>query len=270
MVYVPGAAGAHAALAPARRARGHAFLVGGAAACRADPLHTTHWRATDATAARALLVFSHRGGLELPGGGRNRSGPGGPFTEPCAPAAGRELQEEAGLRLAPPLGEGDAVLTAVERASGRPRWQLYLRVVRSREEFYSGDWGAQPMEAWGLAGVPLCVEDVHAGGRVRGFPRALAAMPPWQAHLLLPLLVQGGVLTEEEALVSAGAADAFLAAGGMRDTPASGGDGDGAGGTLTAHLRASLADLRDALPSARHFEPLPEAARGGSGAPALA
>ena len=231
LLLIPRAAASHPLLAPGRRARGHAFLLSGREGVRLDPEHVTHWRAQEATCARALLVLSHRGALEMPGGRREAG-------EALAAAAQRELEEKTGVRLLQPLSEADAALTAVERATGRPRWQLYLRVLRSSEEFHSGSYGSQPMEAWGLAGVPLGVEDLHRGGRVGGFPRALAAMPPWQAELLLPLLVQGGVLSEAEALVCARAADAFLAAGGARSAPAA--------ARLEAALAASLADLRGA------------------------
>jgi hypothetical protein len=274
VVYVPPNAAA-SGLAPGRHSRGHSFLLGGSEACKADPGNVTHWRSVEATAARALLIFSHRGGLEMPGGGRNRGADGKGFTEALCEAASRELGEETGMALAPPLGEADAALTAVERKVGKPRWQLYLRIVRSPEEFYAGQWSRQPKEMWGLVGVPLSVEDLHKGTRVNGFPRALAGMPPWQAELLLALLVKGGVLTGEEALVCAGAADAFLAAGGMRGsggsntTPSSIVAGNSKSSseevTLTEALQATLRDLAmHATPLApRHFAPVvPQAAAG--------
>ena len=263
-------------LAPARRARGHAYLLGGGEACKADPQHVTHWRSVEDTSARALLLFSARGGLEMPGGGRGRAADGKGFAEGLCAAAARELAEETGLALSPPLAEADAALTAVERASGQPRWQLYLRVVRSRAEFYAGSWAQQPKEMWGLVGVPLCVEDLHRGGRANGLPRALAGMPPWQAELFLALLVRGGVLTGEEALGCAGAADAFLAAGGMRGSGSSQGSAAAAqapagAASLTDTLRAVLSDLAlHTQPCAPvNFQAVAEQAEAaGAGAPA--
>ena len=262
-------------LAPARRARGHAYLLGGGEACKADPQHVTHWRSVEDASARALLLFSARGGLEMPGGGRSKAADGRGFAEGLCAAAARELREETGLALAPPLAEADAALTAVERASGQPRWQLYLRVVRSRAEFYAGSWAQQPKEMWGLVGVPLCVEDLHRGGRANGLPRALAGMPPWQAELFMALLVRGGVLTGEEALACAGAADAFLEAGGMRgssgSSQGSAAQAPAAAATLTDTLRAVLSDLAlHAQPCTPvNFQAVAEQAEAaGAGAPA--
>ena len=265
LVLVPPHAAAHG-LARGRHARGHAFRIGGRESIRADPEGVTHWRAVEATSARALLIFSHRGGLEMPGGGRNRDAASKRFTEGLCAAAARELAEETGVQLSRPLEDADAVLTAVERATGSARWQLYLRVVRSSAEFYSAAWGQQPKEMWGCVGVPLACEDLHLGARANGFPRALAGMPPWQAELLLPVLVAGGVLTGEEALLSAEAADAFVAAGGMQRGAGSAAPPAGAApGSLELALRAALADLaRHACPpQPRCFAPVLEAGEGG-------
>lgn len=207
LVYVPPDAQAQG-LAQGRHARGHAFLLGDKAACKADAA-CTPWRSLEGTAARILLIFSHRGGLEMPGGGREAG-------EDLARAASRELEEETGTVLSRPLTLDDAVLVAVERKDARPRWLLFLRVVRSCEEFYSGKWGAQPMEMWGLVAPPLTVENLGKGPLCNGFPRALACLPPWQAELVVPMLVRGGVLSEDEAQTCARTADLYLAAGGAR------------------------------------------------------
>ena len=208
IVYIPPDAVSHG-LAVDRHSRGHGFLIGDKVLCSADK-SVTYWRNVTNVGARILLVFSHRGGLELPGGRRNKG-------ESLAAAAQRELEEESGLKLAEPLQEEDALLTTVDSTSGKPRWQLYMRVVRDEKEFCSAKFGVQPIEAWGVVGVPLTVEDLTSGpSKVNGFPRALAAMPPWQAELLLPLLVKGGILSDQEALMCAKASDDFLSKGGMR------------------------------------------------------
>ncbi len=239
-------------LAPGRETQGYAFELGSKEASARDPA-VTYWRHMNATVPRALLVMHSRGGLELPGGGRNKG-------ESLPAAAERELLEETGVRLREPLTHQDAALTLVK--GGAPKWQLFLRRVGSGEDFSitplpppntpapatpggGGDWGyAMPWagaafsnigEVWGLAGVPLSVERPGGGGqgaaaKAMGLPRALAFMEEWQGDFILPLLVAKGVLTVEEARVVASCTDAYLGARGWGEEGRREGEGLGQGG----------------------------------------
>ena len=217
LLYGPRATPSADGLAAGRAARGYAFRLGNRAAAAADPC-TTLYRAARATAPRLLLAFHARGGLELPGGKVDAG-------EALAAAAAREVREETGAALA--LAAEDVALVRV-MPNGAPRWALFLSVTHDARAFDAalgglvarpggggeeGGGGAKayPLETWGLVGAPLTIE-----GANNGFPRALAAMPPWQAEMLLPLLVHRGVLTEGEAREVAAAAQAYLAAGGLR------------------------------------------------------
>jgi len=216
-------------LAPARAARGlsHAFRLGGAREAARDA-EVTSYRALRALVPRALLVVSPRGGLEVPGGRRER----GEAPHACAQ---RELEEETGHALAPPLAPAEAALALVRRRAARPqqgqeqqrseeqlpslpdeaeaaaeervpRWLAFVRVTRDEREFdravtafASGGGGASgrhgyPTESWGSAGLPLFIEGARGGA-----PRALALMAPRMQEMLLALLRHARVLSAAEA-----------------------------------------------------------------------
>ena len=250
VLFLPRATPERDGLAPGRASRGYAFRLGNRAAAAKDA-GTTLYRAARATAPRLLLAFHARGGLELPGGKRE----GG---EALAAAAARELQEETGATVH--LAAEDVALVRV-LPDGAPRWALFLSVTHDAAAFdaalgalvarpgggvegggesFSGGAASYPLETWGLVGVPLTIE-----GPNNGFPRALAAMPPWQAEMLLPLLVHRGVLTEGEAREVAAAAHAYLGAGGLRKRRAEERDA-----SLPQTLEDALARLRLAAPAA--------------------
>jgi len=213
LVYVPANAGD--GLAPARRAaRGHAFRLGGAAAVARDASASiTHYRHLRATVPRVLLVAHSRGGLEVPGGRRDRG-------EPVHAAAQREFEEETGAALAPPLVAADichAALASVRRGAQapRPRWLAFVRITGDEREFDaavaacarpSPHAHGYPVEVYGSAGVPVYIE-----GERGGFPRQLAVMAPRMQRMVLALLEHGNVLTSAESLELRAAGDAVWA-----------------------------------------------------------
>ena len=209
-IYLPADAGN--GLAPARAARGHAFRLGGAAAVARDA-SVTHYRQLRATVPRVLLVAHSRGGLEVPGGRRDRG-------EPLHAAAQREFEEETGAALAPPLAApdlGPAALASVRRGAQapRPRWIAFVRVTRDEREFDaavaacarpSPHAHGYPIEVYGSAGVPVYIE-----GERGGFPRQLALMAPRMQRMVLALLEHGNVLTAAETRELSAAGDAVWA-----------------------------------------------------------
>jgi 8-oxo-dGTP pyrophosphatase MutT (NUDIX family) len=250
VLFVPRATPSGDGLAAGRASRGYAFRLGNRAAAAADPC-TTLYKAARATSPRLLLAFHARGGLELPGGKREGR-------EALPAAAARELREETGAAV--PLAAEDVAL--VRLVDGAPRWALFLSVTHDAAAFDAalgglvGGASSYPLETWGLVGVPLTIEGANSG-----FPRALAAMPPWQAEMLLPLLVHRGVLTEGEAREVAAAAHAYLGAGGLRKRRAEERDVP-----LPQALEDALARLRAAAAPAEVKAPPPGAAEGGGAA----
>ena len=207
VVFVP-RADENVGLAPGRASRGYAYRLG-----KADNLNVGSWRSARATAPRVLLVAHSRGALELPGGKRDKG-------EMLADAAARELLEETGVTLQPSLSTSDAILARVVNAgepSSYPRWLVFVRIVSDAAVFdaavAAAPKGAKgyPIETWGNVAAPLWIE-----GEREGCPKVLAAMPPWQAEMLLSALVASGVLVEEEAVQLAKAADKYVLMGGAR------------------------------------------------------
>jgi len=183
--------------------RGFAFELGGDADCARDT-SITHWKNAKDTVPQMLLCVSARGGLEIPGGRRKKE-------ESPYQAAERELFEETGLKLSVPLSRADAVLL-VANPGEEPKWALFLRVVCDQMEFSGeGRWGGASEEVWGIAHVPISVEKCSSsssnGVSVLGLPLALKKMDPWQANMILPLLLRGGILKEDQARRVAGLAD---------------------------------------------------------------
>lgn len=204
LVFVP-RSDVNTGLAPNRTSRGYAFRLG-----TASPT-VGSWRSARATAPRVLLVAHSRGALEIPGGKRDKG-------EMPAQAAARELREETGVILTPPLSLTDAVLVREVAAAPRyPRWLIFVRIINDAAVFdaaiAAAPTGAKgfPSETWGNVGAPLWIE-----GTEKGAPRLLAAMPPWQAEMLIAALVAAGILEANEALEVAKAADKVVSAGGAR------------------------------------------------------
>lgn len=160
----------HVPAAPAARFGDAAAVRAGAAAA--------HFSAKRARGARALLTSHCRGALEVPGGHRDAlpgGGAGGPL-EPCAAAAARELWEEAGVALSPPLSfAADAAAVRVEpdgRGGGRARWVLFARRL-SAEDFDAAVRAgpAAPMylaETYGNVAAHAIVTRVGGGGAGAG------------------------------------------------------------------------------------------------------
>jgi 8-oxo-dGTP pyrophosphatase MutT (NUDIX family) len=206
-----------AKLSPQARERGFAVRLGTEKA-RAKDASLSHYTLKGVLGCRALMCLHWRGGLELPGGHRDEVAG---TTESTLVAAERELLEETGIVLSPPLAWEQDAAAVMLNDDGRPRWVLFARALDA--ESFDRAVAAGPAastylsETYGNVAVHAILTHAPTSsepGRVYGLPCTLNLAAPWQGTMLLQGLQAAGVLTAAEATEASDIAAGYYVRGG--------------------------------------------------------